>query len=174
MGLMLMALCRLDHAIPMRSNAVIMFSPARSRYGLLRLLAMLAAASWMSLPAAASLKLCNKTAARIGVAFGQANQDTLTSEGWFNLKPGSCEDIVSGDLAEGPYFIHAIDYDRGGEWGGQDLMCISDTEFKIDGSADCYARGYTRAGFRRIETNGQKHWSIDLTDGNRSPAGGME
>jgi uncharacterized membrane protein len=122
----------------------------------------------------AALKICNKTQARVGIAVGSAQDLSLASQGWFNVKPGSCEDVLKGDLGPGPYFIHAIDYDRGGEWGGPDLMCISDGEFQIDGTQDCYARGYTRAGFRRIETNGQKHWSLDLTDGNRGSSGGNE
>jgi uncharacterized membrane protein len=122
----------------------------------------------------AALKICNKTQARIGIAIGSAQDLSLASQGWFNVKPGACEDVLRGDLAAGPYFIHAIDYDRGGEWGGPELMCVSDGEFQIDGTQDCYARGYTRAGFRRIETNGQKHWSLDLTDGNRGSAGGNE
>jgi uncharacterized membrane protein len=124
--------------------------------------------------AEAALKVCNKTQARVGLAFGVATDGVLTSDGWYNIKPGGCEDVIVGDLAAGPYFIHAIDYDRGGEWGGTDLLCISDGAFSIIGVNDCYARGYTRAGFRRIETNGQKHWSLDLTDGNRGSAGGTE
>jgi uncharacterized membrane protein len=127
-----------------------------------------------SMPSEAALKICNKTAARVGIAVGVSAQNLLSSEGWFNVKPGGCEEILMGDLGTGPYFLHAIDYDRGGEWGGTELLCVSDNEFKIDGVQDCYARGYTRAGFRRIDTNGQKHWSIDLTDGNRSSAGGTE
>jgi uncharacterized membrane protein len=149
-----------------------MFSPAQKYWsGLCSLLvaALLAVSS-----AEASLKICNRTQARIGIAIGTSQDAGLASEGWYNVKPGGCEDIIAGDLAAGPYFIHAIDYDRGGEWGGSDLMCVADGEFRIDGVQDCYARGYTRAGFRRIETNGQKHWSVDLTDGNRGSAGGSE
>jgi uncharacterized membrane protein len=149
-----------------------MFSPAQKRLSAFALVGIgLLLTAW---PAAASLKICNKTGARIGVAIGIAAEAGLSSEGWYNLKPGGCEELLGGDLGPGPYYLHAIDYDRGGEWGGPDLLCISDREFRIDGVKDCYARGYTRAGFRRIETNGQKHWSIDLTDGNRGSAGGNE
>jgi uncharacterized membrane protein len=121
--------------------------------------------------AEAALKICNKTAARIGVAIGIDANGGLSSQGWFNVRPGGCETVLDGDLGTGPYFVHAVDYDRGGEWGGPDLLCVSDGEFLIDGAQDCYARGFARAGFRRIETRGQTQWSIDLTDGNRRLSG---
>ncbi len=149
-----------------------MFSPAPFRRPALLGAALLCAG--LTTAAEAALKICNKTNARVGIAIGVPAEGKLASEGWFNLKPGGCEDVLAGDLGPGPYFVHAIDYDRGGEWGGGELMCVSDNGFRIDGVNDCYARGYTRAGFRRIETNGQKHWSIDLTDGNRGSAGGTE
>ena len=129
--------------------------------------------------ASASFKICNKTSARIGVAIGldeskDATKPTVFSQGWFNIKPDTCEIILANELGAGPYFLHAIDYDRGGEWGGTTLMCVSDRDFDIAGVADCYARGFSRAGFRRIETNGQKQWNIDLTDGNRGVLGETE
>jgi uncharacterized membrane protein len=138
----------------------------------LRVLLVLFCVLAFAVPASAALKVCNKTTARIGVAVGAPSGDyQQASEGWFNLKPGACEHLVKGELGNGPYFIHAIDYDRGGEWGGPEMMCVSETSFQIEGRNDCFARGFMRAGFRRIDTNGQKTWSIDLSDGNRGGGG---
>lgn len=122
--------------------------------------------------ASAELKLCNRTSARVGVALGVEASGVTSTSGWFNVDAGDCTVLLPDALGQGPYFVHAIDYDRGGKWGGGVLLCVADEAFSIAGHADCYARGYMRAGFRRIVTNGQRRWTIDLTDAARQTAGG--
>ena len=74
---------------------------------------------------------------------------------------------MKGDLNFKYYYIHAVDYDRGGEWGGRSYMCTREREFTVRGFENCLARGFDRTGFFEIDTGEQKHWTVQLTDANR-------
>jgi uncharacterized membrane protein len=115
-------------------------------------------------PAAADLKLCNTTTSRVGVAIGYKDDSGWVSEGWWNVAAQTCEVLLKGTLVARYYYIHALDYDRGGEWGGKAFMCIDDKAFTIKGVQDCQSRGFKRAGFFEVDTNEEKDWTIRLTD----------
>jgi len=115
-------------------------------------------------PAAADLKLCNMTTSRVGVAIGYKNKDGWASEGWWNVAAQTCEVLLTGSLVARYYYIHALDYDRGGEWGGKALMCTDDKAFTIEGVQDCQSRGYNASGFFEVDTNEEKDWTVRLTD----------
>src|SRR5665647_346085 len=74
-------------------------------------------------PAHADLKLCNTTTSRVGVAIGYKDVEGWATEGWWNVASHTCETLLKGVLIARFYYIHAIDYDRGGEWGGALFMC---------------------------------------------------
>ena len=112
----------------------------------------------------ADFRVCNKTSVRVGLAIGMQQGPIRITQGWFNIKANTCETPIKEDLKEGPYFLYATDYDRAGEWSGQELLCVSDREFYIENSNDCYARGFDKAGFRLITTKGLKSWTLDLND----------
>lgn len=116
-------------------------------------------------PAKADLRVCNATTGRIGLAIGYLDGPVWVTEGWFNLKPNRCETIVKGRLASRYFYVHAVDYDRGGDWSGANILCTRDVEFSIRGPLDCYARGYDRAGFIEIDTGQQADWTVELGDG---------
>ncbi|MFP3921294.1 MAG: DUF1036 domain-containing protein [Dichotomicrobium sp.] len=116
-------------------------------------------------PAAqADLKLCNMTPSRIGVAIGYKDSEGWVSEGWWNVAAQDCEVLLKGELIARYYYVHAVDYDRGGEWGGEDYMCTRDSEFTIRGVQDCEGRGYTRTGFFEVDTKEESDWTIRMTD----------
>lgn len=121
------------------------------------------ALSWAA-PAKADLRMCNTTGSRVGVAIGYRDAQGWTTEGWWNLAPRACETLLRGRLAARFYYVHAVDYDRGGEWTGKSTMCTRNKEFTIRGIEDCLARGYERAGFFEVDTGEQKSWTIQLTD----------
>jgi uncharacterized membrane protein len=98
----------------------------------------------MSHPALADLKLCNSSASRIGVAIGYQDGDGWTTEGWWNIASQTCETLLKGTLSSRYYYVHAVDYDRGGEWAGTNLMCTSDRSFTIRGNKDCAKRSHSR------------------------------
>jgi len=115
-------------------------------------------------PAAADFRLCNNTASRVGVAVGYKDADGWTTEGWWNLPSRSCETVLKGNLVARYYYVYAIDYDHGGEWMGQAIMCTRDREFTIRGVGDCLARGYNRTGFFEVDTGEQAGWTVQLTE----------
>ena len=71
----------------------------------------------------ADLKLCNTTTSRVGVAIGYKDDQGWVSEGWWNVASQTCEVLLKGTLVARYYYIHALDYDRGGEWAGKAYMC---------------------------------------------------
>ena len=131
---------------------------------LLRLALVVAALLCGAVPALADLRMCNTTSSRVGVAIGYRDAQGWITEGWWNIAPRACETLLRGTLAARFYYVHAIDYDRGGEWTGKSVMCTRNKEFTIRGIEDCLARGYDRAGFFEVDTGEQKSWTIQLTD----------
>ncbi len=117
-----------------------------------------------SAPAWADLKLCNATSGRIGVAIGYQDGKGWATEGWWNIASQTCETLLKGTLGSRFYYVHAIDYDRGGEWAGSNMMCTADKTFTVRGNQDCQRRGYKRTGFFEVDTNDAKDWTIRLTD----------
>ena len=115
-------------------------------------------------PAHADLKLCNTTASRVGVAIGYKDAEGWATEGWWNISAQSCETLYKGTLSSRFYYIHAIDYDRGGEWAGTLFMCTDDKSFTVRDTKDCVKRGYKRTGFFEVDTGEERDWTVRLTD----------
>ena len=115
----------------------------------------------------ADLKLCNATSSRVGVAIGYQDKSGWATEGWWNIASQTCETLLKGALPSRFVYVHAVDYDRGGEWGGKNDMCTMEKSFAIRGVQDCANRGYKRTGFFEVDTGEAKEWTIRLTD----PAG---
>jgi uncharacterized membrane protein len=137
---------------------------SRTSTSTLRLLLLAGTLLAGSAPALADLRMCNTTGSRVGVAIGYRDAQGWTTEGWWNIAPRACETLLRGTLAARFYYVHAVDYDRGGEWTGKSVMCTRNKEFTIRGIEDCLARGYERAGFFEVDTGEQKSWTIQLTD----------
>jgi uncharacterized membrane protein len=124
------------------------------------LAAMVAAA-----PAAlADIKLCNSTSSRIGVSIGYQDAQGWATEGWWTISSQTCETLLKGTVPSQFIYVHAIDYDRGGEWAGANFMCTDDKSFVIRGVQDCSKRGYKRSGFFEVNTGEAKEWTVRLTD----------
>ncbi|NOU07514.1 MAG: DUF1036 domain-containing protein [Hyphomicrobiaceae bacterium] len=116
--------------------------------------------------AVADLRLCNTTQGRIGVAIGYKDGSTegWATEGWWNIAAQTCETVYKGTLSGRFYYVHAVDYDRGGDWSGTSIMCTAEKSFTIKGVQDCQKRGYSRTGFFEVDTGDSKDWTIRLTD----------
>ncbi len=115
-------------------------------------------------PAHADLKLCNSTTSRIGIAIGYKDSSGWTTEGWWNVASHSCETLLKGNLIARYYYVHAIDYDRGGEWRGEANLCTDDKAFTIEGVANCSTRGYKSTGFFEVDTGEEQSWTVRLVD----------
>ena len=113
--------------------------------------------------AAADFKLCNNTANRVGVALGYKDQQGWASEGWWNIGANACETLLKGPLIARYYYIYAVDYDKGGSWGGKAIMCTRDKLFTIRGIHDCIGRGYQKTGFQEVDTGEELDWTVSLS-----------
>lgn len=130
-------------------------------------LALLAVAGAMTVapsPARADLKLCNSTSSRVGVSIGYQDAQGWATEGWWNIASQTCEILLKGAVPSRFIYVHAVDYDRGGEWAGKNFMCTLDKSFAVRGVQDCLKRGYKRSGFFEVDTGEAKDWTIRLTD----------
>jgi len=114
--------------------------------------------------ARADLKLCNSTSSRVGVAVGYRDETGWATEGWWNIASQTCETLLKGAVPSRFIYIHALDYDRGGEWAGTNFMCTTDKSFAIRGVQDCIKRGFKRTGFFEVDTGESQEWTIRLTD----------
>ena len=132
--------------------------------------ATLIAMALFATPAKADLKLCNNTESRVGVALGYKDAKGWASEGWWNIGPNSCETLLKGALIARYYYVYAVDYDKGGSWGGKAVLCIRDKEFTIRGNMKCKERDYQKAGFREVDTGEEIDWTISLSGEKTTPA----
>ena len=124
-----------------------------------------------SSPAAADFTICNLTDSTVGVAVGYDDDGTWVTEGWWTLPPPSGDEpscvtpqSLAGPLRSRYYYVYAVDYTLGGEWGGNNYMCTQDVEFTIRGIEDCIARGFDRTGFAEVDTGNSPVHIVQLTD----------
>ena len=123
--------------------------------------------------AKADLRVCNKTTSRVGIAIGYKADRDWTTEGWWTVDSDSCATILPGPLVGRYYYMYAVDYDQGGEWGGNSaFLCTQEKEFTIEGVSDCVARGYQKTGFYEVDTGSQESWTIQLTEPTSRGVGG--
>jgi uncharacterized membrane protein len=116
----------------------------------------------MSLPAMADLKLCNETESRVGAALGYKDKQGWVTEGWWTVDPQKCVTFLKGPLVARYYYVFAVDYDKGGSWGGSAMMCTRDKVFTIRGIEDCETRGYRKTGFFEVDTKEETDWTVSL------------
>jgi uncharacterized membrane protein len=126
----------------------------------------LACAALAAAPALADLSLCNKTNSRVGVVIGYYDQQHgWTTEGWWTFQPLTCQPLLKRTIPSQFVYVHAVDYDRGGEWAGNKVMCTQDKAFTIRGAHEgCARRGLQSTQFFEVDTKAEKDWTIHLVD----------
>jgi len=102
-------------------------------------------------PALAGLEVCNQTNVARWVAVGYSKDDLWTSEGWWQLEPGACTNVLDWDLTHQFYYYRAEDPNEEFEGDGY-MFCTVDDAFTIVGDQDCEARGYDEVAFREVDT----------------------
>ena len=111
--------------------------------------------------ARAGLEICNETEHLQAIAIGYKGDEDWTSEGWWNIDPGSCATLVRGDLTKRYYYYYADS--AAAQFQGQDyIFCTQNTLFSIVGDTDCEKRGFEETEFREIDT-GETAKSFTLT-----------
>lgn len=114
--------------------------------------------------ALADFRVCNATQNLVGVSIGYRAEAGWITEGWWHVEGSTCKTLIEGPLQSRYYYLYAEDAERGGRWDGPINMCVAEREFKISGVADCFARGFQRAGFQEYDTGEQSSWMVQLTD----------
>lgn len=117
-----------------------------------------------AVPAHADFRVCNATQSLVGVSIGYRAPSGWVTEGWWHVDGSSCKTLIEGALSSRFYYLYAEDAERGGRWEGPINMCVAEKEFKVAGVADCFARGFQRAGFQEYDTGEQSNWMVQLTD----------
>jgi uncharacterized membrane protein len=120
--------------------------------------------------AMADLKMCNNTESRVGVAIGYKDKDGWASEGWWTIDPQKCLPLLKGALIARYYYVFAVDYDKGGSWGGKSMFCTRDKIFTIRRIEDCQGRGYQQTGFFEVDTGDEADWTVSLSGEKTTPA----
>ena len=113
-------------------------------------------------PALADFKMCNNTESRVGVALGYKDQEGWASEGWWTIEPQKCLTLLKGNLIARYYYVFAVDYEKGGSWGGKAMLCTRDKVFTIRGTDNCVERGYQKTGFFEVDTGEETDWTVSL------------
>lgn len=114
--------------------------------------------------AVADLKVCNATSARIGIALGYQDPKGWTTEGWWNIASQTCETLLKGAVPSRFIYVYAVDYERGGEWGGKHMMCTANKSFVVRDVGNCEQRGYRATGFNEVDTGQSTDWTIRISD----------
>lgn len=115
-------------------------------------------------PARAELTVCNDSTSRVGIAVGYEQDKKWFTEGWWNLKPGTCDSILPDPLTGRFYYLFARDWDKGGSWGGGTPMCTQTKVFTIKGVKGCKKRGFSKSEFYEIDTGKDQTWTVRLTE----------
>lgn len=120
------------------------------------------ALTW-ALPAKAELTFCNETSDVQSISVGYKSGDNWQSEGWWNIDPETCKDVVVGDLQQQFYYYRA-EVDGGSFSGGGYFFCTSNRKFTIIGDTDCDTRGYDREDYQVVDTGRiSKSFTVNLT-----------
>jgi len=154
-----------SHPGRMRTMASVR-AAARSVYLVVYLVVYLAGCLGIVLvtPVAAQLSVCNTTSSRVGIALGYQEPTGWTTEGWWNIASQSCETLLKTNVPSRFIYVHAVDYDRGGDWSGTNKLCIGDKSFAIREADTCAKSGNKSSGFFEVDTGDAKEWTIRLTD----------
>ncbi len=150
-----------SHPGRVRSMAFVR-APARSGY--LSICLSVCLGLVLATPVAAQLSVCNTTSSRVGIALGYQEPTGWTTEGWWNIASQSCETLLKTNVPSRFIYVHAVDYDRGGDWSGTNKLCIGDKSFAIREADTCAKSGNKSSGFFEVDTGDAKEWTIRLTD----------
>ena len=124
-----------------------------------------------STPAAAELKVCNRTSYVLYAATAAAAGGDIASQGWARIAPGDCQAVLRGDLTAQAYYLYArTSQAHGGPsraWGGLQPVCVKDVTFAGRQSAsarDCDSDNYFPLPFAVIDVHRMKSWTTTLSE----------
>jgi uncharacterized membrane protein len=115
-------------------------------------------------PALANLSICNRASHPARIALGRFNGTDWMSEGWWNVKAGKCQPLITGALKARFYYLYAADGSSGG-WPGSHDFCVGNGEsFQVFGRDNCAGRGFDRKSFYEIDTEQRSDFTSYISD----------
>ena len=128
------------------------------------------AAIFAAAPAAASLKLCNRTSYVLYAATATAARPNMLTQGWTRLAPGVCAEAISKPLKAPPYYVYAqSSRSHSGParaWGGATSLCVGHGNFTFTTPAlgRCTQEDAFNVRFSEIATKGKSDFTQTLTE----------
>lgn len=115
-------------------------------------------------PAAADLRVCNRTGNLLNVALGTPADEGFKTEGWWSIGAGTCQRVLRGALASRYVYLYAADLDGRAALDGTVPMCVERRGFEIFGTEECWRRGYEQAAFAEVDTRDFDGWTVFLEE----------
>jgi len=115
-------------------------------------------------------ELCNRT--NLPVVYAKAlnltskqdrakgKQQTITSEGWFDLPAGGCAILYPGQLRYRYYMVYAEAKNSNRNWSGKVSICVQQGNFTLTG--DSCAKNQNHRLFMEIDTGDSLSFTYDL------------
>ncbi|MGJ3232528.1 MAG: DUF1036 domain-containing protein [Oceanicaulis sp.] len=98
-------------------------------------------------------EVCNETSFMVEVAKAWRTPSGVAAEGWVRIAPGGCGEIGPGPETDQYLYARSTTAYLGGvrEWRGGLDVCVDETDFQIEGVADCAALGLETRQFRQLD-----------------------
>lgn len=130
------------------------------------LIAVLFAIAMFAAPRAADAQftVCNQTLDVFNVAIAAEVEDDFQTEGWWTIAANRCVDVIRGELERRYIYVYATDVFRQPVLDGTVSMCIAAKKFIIQGTEDCWQRGYLGAHFLEVDTQAVERWTLFVND----------
>jgi len=119
----------------------------------------------------AALTLCNRTSYILYAATATETTSDVASRGWSRLVPGTCQNVLGGDLSALALDVYAkTSQAHSGParaWGGDRQVCVQDLDFAIHTPSavhDCASDNYYLVSFARIDTHRLASWTSTLSE----------
>ncbi len=120
-------------------------------------------------PAAADLRICNRTSYVVYTAVGFESGLQMLTRGWTRVAPGDCGVALEGSLNQPAYFVYArSSLAHAGPariWGGRIRLCAKETNFAIDvpvGTIHCGSDDAFLMPFASVSTGHAASWTMTL------------
>ena len=114
--------------------------------------------------------LCNETPHRVLAAIGLGRAEKISTRGWFDLAPRSCQQVVTRPLAGEKLFAFAEAVDEGGQaivenerklvWDGAVSLCTKNFRFEINQHGACVEKGLENTMFKAIDVGREAGWTV--------------
>jgi uncharacterized membrane protein len=117
--------------------------------------------------AGAQFAVCNQTLDVVNVAVGRdvsgGSAPVFETEGWWVVGPNRCANVIRDELQARYVYIHAQDAFGQPILAGQTQLCVALRRFRVQGEAQCWARGLVAAPFHEVDTLRNARWTLFLT-----------